>query len=292
MEYLLLFGVPILTMLCISVLAYRYVNQKYKDFYIISFLLGIICMFMCTKFFPWKFMPQLLTKIQFPWRLVGLAMFFLSPIMAINVCELINLISKEKIRIIVYILVILVIGIFTQYKLQNYKLMVAGTNELTDREYESRTIKNPVLSQWRINREYLPYKAYTKINQYLNERKDKVYLIKGEITIKNEQKEGLHLSFDIENSKKAVLELPYLFYPGYTAEIADGTNTQLLKITESDNGFLQIEIPENFKNGTITVKYTGTILEKTSYVVSLISIVIFIIYIVYSKKRKNYEREN
>ncbi len=287
----MLFGVPIVAMLSISILAYRYINSKYKDFYIISFILGFICIFMCTKFFPWAYMPQILTNIQFPWRLIGLAMFFFSFVMAVNVCELINQINKEKIRTVIYILVILIIGIFTAFRLQKYNI---ASDKLTDREYEDIIIKNPFLSQFNLNREYLPNKANNKISSYLKEREDRVYIMQGDATIKNETKRSLYLSFNISNAKNAVLELPYIFYPGYRAEITDNVNTKILPITESDNGFLQITIPDTFENAKVTIQYTGTLLEKASYIISLVSLIIFIVYVVYYRKKfkENYERKN
>ena len=288
------FGVPIVAMLSISILAYRYINSKYKDFYIISFILGFICIFMCTKFFPWVCMPQLLTNIQFPWRLIGLAMFFFSFVMAVNVCELINQINKEKIRTVIYILVILIIGIFTAFRLQKYNIMAVTPDRLTDREYEDIIIKNPVLSHFKINREYLPYKVYVQMYKYLDTREDRVYIIDGKATIKNEEKQGLCLRFDAQNSQNSVLELPYIFYPGYRAEITDNVNTKILPITESDNGFLQITIPDTFENAKVTIQYTGTLLEKASYIISLVSLIIFIVYVVYYRKKfkENYERKN
>ena len=40
--------------------------------------------------------------------------------------------------------------------------------------------------------------------------------LNGDATISNEQKDGLHLEFDISKAKaNTVLELPYLYYLGY-----------------------------------------------------------------------------
>ena len=54
---------------------------------------------------------------------------------------------------------------------------------------------------------------------------------------------------------------------------------------ESDNGMLAIKLDENIESAHITVKHTGTIIEKVSYLISAISIITFVGYVIYSKKQ-------
>lgn len=111
--------------------------------------------------------------------------------------------------------------------------------------------------------------------------------LNGVATISNEQKDGLHLEFDIsEASENTVLELPYLYYLGYDIIIEDEQITNF----ESDNGFVSIQSPKDIENAHVVVQYKGTILEKVSYAISLISLIGFIIYIL--KGRKPNERKN
>ena len=46
-----------------------------------------------------------------------------------------------------------------------------------------------------------------------------------------------------------------------------------------------IKLDENIESAHITVKYTGTTIEKVSYLISAISIITFIGYVIYSKKQ-------
>lgn len=277
-----LVGIPTLIMLCITILSYRYIDKKYKDFYLISLILGILSVFMCTKYFPWIYMPQLLNNIQYPWRMIGFAMFFFTPVFAMNVYYLLECIKKENIRSIIYVLIILVLGAFTASRLSIYK----STGEGKDAKYESMIIENPVISHFSVNRDYLPFKAIKKQSTYLQTRTDNVYVLEGNSNIVNEEKNGLNLEFTItETSKDTVLELPYFFYPGYTVILKEGEKETRLQTTESDSGFVQVVIPENIEEGVITLDYTGTTLEKVSYVISLIGIIGFIGYIVYFKRK-------
>ena len=48
---------------------------------------------------------------------------------------------------------------------------------------------------------------------------------------------------------------------------------------------LAIKLDENIESAHITVKYTGTTIEKVAYVISAISIITFIGYVIYIKKQ-------
>ena len=92
---------------------------------------------------------------------------------------------------------------------------------------------------------------------------------------------------DIKNAIKGdVLEFPYFFYPGYEVTIETSEKCIKLKIEESENGFVQITIPENIESGKINFCYKGTNIEKVSYIISAISLIGFIIYIIYYKKKE------
>ena len=154
---------------------------------------------------------------------------------------------------------------------------------LTDEEYETKI--NEKNSIWSINREYLPEKVDVKKlgTSYLDYRENRVYVLDGNSTITNEKKKGLQLEFDIENYKaNTILELPYIYYLGYTVTAEQNEKIQMF---ESDNGMLAIKLDENIESAHITVKYTGTTIEKVSYLISAISIITFIGYVIYSKKQ-------
>ena len=285
-------GIPTLIMLCITLLSYEHINEKDKSLYSLFFLLGIISIFMCTKYFPWFFMPQILTNIQYPWRLVGFANFFFAPVFAINIYILLKMIKREKIKTLAYILVFLVLGIFTIIKLNSYGEFM-GENK--DKDYEQILVNKKLkISHKNVHRDYLPIKAILEQDGYLVTREDKVYIILGSANISNESKEALSLRFEINNGKKdTFLEIPYLFYPGYVITLESGDEKIKLDYTESMYGFIQIKLPKDIEKGKVNVEYTGTTLEKASYIISGISLIIFIVYIIYCKrtnKEKEYEK--
>lgn len=122
------------------------------------------------------------------------------------------------------------------------------------------------------------------------------------------KRKDLQLEFDIENYKaNTILELPYVYYLGYKVTIEqkdneiktkmtntynetrivkiDKKSTENIRTLESNNGMLAIKLDENIESAHITVKYTGTTIEKVAYVISAISIITFIGYVIYIKKQ-------
>lgn len=276
-------GIPTIIMLTLTILVWKNIDKKYKNFYGICLVFAVISIYMCTKFFPWRIMPQLICNIQYPWRMIGFAMLFLTPVFAINVCTLLDTIKNFKIKPSLYVLSAIVLIIFAVIKITNYQYL----NNENDKNYENRIQNNPIISHFAINRDYMPYKAIIKQRSYVQTREDRIYVIKGNEIIENEEKDGLKMFADIKNAiKDDVLELPYFFYPGYEVTIETSEKCIKLKIEESENGFVQITIPENIESGKINFCYKGTNIEKVSYIISAISLIGFIIYIIYYKKKE------
>ena len=283
-------GIPFITMILLGILAFRKIDKEHKDFYISFLLLGVISIIMCTYLFPWRFMPDILCTLQYPWRLLGFAFFFFAPVCAMNVYYLLNSINKKWLKAIAWLLAIAIIAGFTVMELNQYP-----TNDTSlDAKYEGKNKENPQIDYFAINRDNMPKKALYNQFGYLETRKDNTEVISGNVNIVSENKEALHLEIEIENAKKDTkLELPYLFYPGYTITLEYNGKATKIDYYESEYGFVAINLPEDIETGKITVDYTATVLEKTAYAISAISIVGFIVYVIcFRKKWKKEEQLN
>lgn len=96
------------------------------------------------------------------------------------------------------------------------------------------------------------------------------------------KKTGTTMEINInQNDNDTYLELPLIYYKGYTAKI-EKTNIETFK---TENGLLGIKI-NDIKEAKIKIKYEGTKLSKTTKLISLISFIAFSIYI----KEVNYEK--
>ena len=61
--------------------------------------------------------------------------------------------------------------------------------------------------------------------------------------------------------------------------------------TQVNNVFNAVKIEEDMSQADITVSYTGTTLEKVSYVISLLAFIGFIGYVIKEKRKQN-EKSN
>ena len=275
-------GIPFITMLLLGILAYSKIEKENKDFYLTFTILGIISTVMCTNLFPWQFMPDFMCTLQYPWRLLGFAFFFFATVCAMNVYYLLNSVNKKWLRTILYILTVIVITAFTVVELNQYP--VDDTSQ--DASYEERNKEEPQIHYFSINRDNMPKKALSEQLGYLRTREDNTIIVSGNTNIVNENKEALHMEIEIENAERDTqLEIPYLFYPGYTITLEYDGKVVELDYFESEYGFIQISLPDDIGTGKITVDYTATILEKTAYAISGISIIVFIVYVIWFRKK-------
>ena len=146
-------GIPFIAMLFSGVLAYRNIEKKDRDFYITSIIFGLISLIMCTDFFPWIIMPDILCTLQYPWRMLGLALMFFTPVCAMNVYYLVTNIKKEWIRNTVYILIFVILMAFTVKELATYNNVPDTTVDAT---YEQNSKDNPQIHYFSVNRDYMP----------------------------------------------------------------------------------------------------------------------------------------
>lgn len=268
------FGITITFYMITTIFCYSKVNKKYKDLYGTYAILALISLFMCTKIFPWLAMPHFLTVIQFAWRLNGFFVFFISIVCGINAYVLSKMLSCYKqntnktlktILQIKNIQIIMVMAIFIISGLGAFKYVKKYDNSI-DKSFEQKMLEAESIGPYNINRDYMPLKALENID-YLQSRENKTYVLSGNATIRNENKYRLNDTIEIEDADNAKLELPYLYYHGYSVTI----NDKPVKTYESENGFLTIDLNEN---GNLEIKYTGTIIEKCGFIISLIGLIV------------------
>ena len=301
-------GIPLIILTLLGIVSYKKIDKNIKSEYITFAVIAMISLAMVTKLFPWTIMPKILTTLQFAWRILAFFEFALSIICAINLYYFVEMITKDKENLYNVLFAISIVLIMVSMVKIDYNYSYEDEKKLTDEEYEAQIAEKT--SIWSINRDYLPQKVDTKAlrKSYLDYRENKVYVLDGNATIINEKKKDLQLEFDIENYKaNTILELPYVYYLGYKVTIEQKDNemetkmtntyneTRIIKIDkksteniqtlESDNGMLAIKLDKNIESAHITVKYTGTTIEKVSYLISAISIITFIGYVIYSKKQ-------
>lgn len=256
----------------LTLLAFKKIDKRYKKIYILSLVAGIFSIIMAMKWFPFERLPSILKLLQFPYRMLEFSSFFLAIVASINYGILIKNFRARDVLVLSCIIILLVVPLKNniEYKeVKEDKLWPAvPVSQYTGRVHAGCATF-----------EYLPSKAFENLN-YVKTREDRVYVLQGESSIYNEQKNGCNMSFDISNVKEGtILELPYIYYLGYSVTLKETDKTSIkLKIEESKNGFIQIQINKDITAGEIEVKYEGSLIMKISMCVSILSFTLLMIY--------------
>lgn len=268
-SYVFELGIHFIIILAFSIMTLRNIKLEFKETYGFFLISGLISLWMSTKYFPWKFMPNEICIIQFPWRCMMMAGFFFSIVCALNIYTLVKKFNGKDVAIITVISIIYVAALsgIIPYNsdIQNIENIELGRISGSEYETVAGTAKG----------EYLPVKAYNN-RFYIATREDDIYVLEGKALIENEIKQGSHYTANIQTyeTQYTIFELPYIYYPGYEVRI-DG---MIEKPFETENGFLGIVLGAE-DSVCLEVNYTGTKLMAYSCFISIISGMVFTIYI-------------
>ena len=233
-------------------------------------LIGVIYIIVMSFIFPWGRLP--LGFIQFPWRLYEFVVFFFS---IAGAYYLISIIKTRKqyiaasVGVLVLTLATIVVG--------NNNYVRWQTKALKDIPELFTGIPSVDNEYYLGGREYMPAKVPTY--RMFNERKDSITSSRSGIYTANMERKNGITSFDVTTSEPVTLELPLIYYKGYKAFV--GENEVLLE--ESARGLIQISTD---KSGKAEVFYRGTIIQKVSWYVSLISTILLCLFIFRYRKRE------
>lgn len=280
-------GIPFIVLILLGIITFRKMTNPDKSNCIVFLVIAMISLFMTTRFFPWYIMPNCISTMQFAWRMLTFFEFAMAVFCGYNIFTLIEMITNSKknwSRGLLLILSITVV-VITMSKI-DYNYKYEESKQLSDIEYEAWVQSKDSLSPYSINREYLPYSTRENLQTYALQRENRAYVISGDVDILEQSKNNLTFSLTAKKaSNGAIIELPFFNYPGYTVLIENNDTKQKIDYHESECGFIEITIPEQMTNVKIDVKYTGTLIEKLSYFISITSIIIFVVYLLYIKRK-------
>lgn len=266
-EQTMIYAIGLLSVigLVLTPIAYKKVPEEYKKTYIFFLITGVILIGMTLSIFPFEKLPQALTMLQFTFRLFTFTSFFFAFVVATNFAILIKNFKTLDIVVLLTISILLLVPYKSKLDFNlkdNEERLINGVRitENTGRVHAGMA-----------SMEYLPTKAFKNL-KYIANRKDEVIVLDNdEAVISDYTKQASNMNCKISNiNKETTIELPYIYYLGYRVY----ANGQEIKYTESDNGFIQINIA---KDSQIKVKYLGTNEMLISYAVSIISFATIIV---------------
>ena len=248
--------------LFLASLFFLFKNKLWKEKVWRFFLaFSILAMIMITSLFPWYYTPDLLQTLQFPWRL---ALYIAFGAIVITGIILKKFENKKHFNKICFVLIALTI--FGAYYYTGH--LDETVVDLNNINY-IRGVGNQA--------EYLPENTLNHRDYYENRTND-IIIESGTADITITLNDVPDLIFEVETNETITIELPRLYYMGYTLEV----NGQDVELVESENGFLQATISES---GTYTLTYEKTIVMKIANFLSLGTFIILMIVIVFCSIR-------
>jgi hypothetical protein len=241
-----------------------------------SVLLFITILFMVTPLIWNKI--GVLDVIQFPWRLLTFSVLFIS---IISGYILKAILTKEN----EYAFLLFVLGFsFVFVYLAGTEIRLAKTlNSEVNFENQALTEKDDfwsIASSLGYSYDYLPKQLGKEM---LKSRGTDIIVLSGDVTVKNMNRKNSIINADlITNSQNSVIELPFIYYKGYTIKI----DNNKVDYSMSDNGFIKLDVT-NIGQHKIYVKYTGTIIYNICDLIAIIVLLTFIINIVKRRLIKN-----
>ena len=266
-EQTMIYAIGLLSVigLVLTPIAYKKVPEEYKKTYMFFLITGVILIGMTLSIFPFEKLPQALTMLQFTFRLFTFTSFFFAFVVATNFAILIKNFKTLDIVVLLTISILLLVPYKSKLDFNlkdNEERLINGVRitENTGRVHAGMA-----------SMEYLPTKAFKNL-KYIANRKDEVIVLDNdEAVISDYTKQASNMNCKISNiNKETTIELPYIYYLGSRVY----ANGQEITYTESDNGFIQINIA---KDSQIKVKYLGTNEMLISYAVSIISFATIIV---------------
>jgi len=274
-SYVFELGPHVIIMLAFSIMTIRRIRKELKNQYYFFLIAGIVTLWMSTKYFPWKYLPDVFSMIQFPWRMLMMSAFFLSTVCAVNMY---TIIKKFRFIDVAVISAISIMYIFAFYNL------VTFYNDETIANIEDFELGHISGSEYEVvagiaKAEYLPANAYNN-RFYIATRDQSIYVLEGKAIIEEENKNLSRYTAQIQtlDAEYTIFELPYIYYPGYEVRL-DGV---VVDSFETENGFLGFVMGKEDKVN-LEVKYSGTFAMKISLLISIISSILLGVYI-YKKR--------
>jgi len=247
------FNVFVILFFLITAFSYKKVRTVDSVWFLKSIL--VLCpflFFLISKLCPWRFFPKFLWMIQFPWRLEMLLGFFLS----IGAAYVLKLIPKKYYSLVFF---------FSLFICFFYVNSVVSKVNFQAVDVSSMPLSNLGMG----GKEYYPINTVKNFD-YLLQRDYAILVKSGNAKVSLLENNFPHLKFSVQNASSSLLELPRIYYFGYT--ILNEKNEEI-SYHENENGFIELEVLED---GTYSLMYTGTIIDKICSYLAIFTILFLI----------------
>lgn len=249
-------------------------KDKLLRFADISSIIGIVLLISISRLFPWDIFPfSLLSILQFPWRFLLICCFLFACSGAIYLY-----IITKNLRLInivgVYGILIFLIFLTIKASATHYKDIAGG--------YTVKSV-NFDFDSFHLGYDEYYSESVPSVN-YLKQRgSDTIEFLDTTCTIENIRRENSGFKFTVNTIDTVKLSLPLLYYKGYKATL----DKEPISLKKDDNGLIEVSVP---KSGNVVVWFSGTLIHKLSFGLSVLVSILTLLYIVRSKYKKRADK--
>ena len=265
-------GIPVLVLLGVRLFAPKAENTFSDVFY----FTGIFLLLSMSKLVPWNILEKtIFNQLQFTFRIYPYALCVLIFGICLVIKQLLN--GKSQYPFLIYAVVSTII--FGVWQNQTALDEITGQfHEVTD---ESLAENSSSVGKG----EWLPtgYNTDEPPVQVVKVAKDMSITMPYE---RLDKKVGG--SFEVTGDGYDAYIAPQIYYKGYEADFFGNDGSKIrLKCDAAENGRLLITLPDELSNteGTIKVRYGGTVIQKVSLIITLLTLVGCAAYAIYRKKK-------
>ena len=257
-------GIPVIMLACC-----RFFFERPKNIWADLFYFGGGLLFLLTtSLFPWHLLNNtIFNMIQFPYRFYPYALCFLIFGMMMIFAEHYG----QDVRFPVAEVILLLALAFGGW--QNITAYTGLYNTGLTEEYIA---ENDNCVGWA---EWLP--ASVEVSEEKMNFEGRVVFEGGDMGF---ERQADSVSLTVEDGDRRTYKAPYIYYKGYQAWIDTEDGREELPVTESEDGFVEVENISG-KAGTITVTYISTPVQRISLLVSLLTLLGVIFTGIYHKRR-------
>ena len=247
----------------------------YADWMLVA---GVVFMIGATNLLPWDKLARFLSFVQFPWRLfiVSSVLFAIADAIIINaLCD--KLRDQSIGAVIMPALVFTIFCVMTYMGLMHYSENAQGYYDYSNDYYSYKPYTANVIAG-----EWLP-KSVTKAHE-LVDMSEHMYADDG-TELPFVRSKGV-ITAEI-NEEYAYVDVPFVFYKGYSAKIIGENGGQGISVLidgSGENGLCRV-YPDDDMRGTLIVEYTGTKIQKVSYILSIIALLLSVFLLIRGKKK-------
>ena len=253
-----------------------------KDYPILGFvdlmmIFAVVFAVGATNIMPWERVARYFGFLQFPWRLFIMSSVFLAMADAIVLKLFLEGISEEKRGFAREVLLIVILAVTAFFAINHQNQNSMGYYDYSDDYYSYKPYTANVIAG-----EWLP-QTVTESGRLISQSESMVYDDGSTCAF---ERNGSEITAHIDAGHEYV-DVPFVYYKGYSAVLTDaeGNRTKLLVSGEGDNGLCRVELKN--EQGDLTVKYTGTVLQYISVIIShLFLLLIFDLWYLKNKYKK------